>query len=149
VEVDQSDLTPAKTTTTVALDFGCITIDDEVKLYLFGTPGQDRFGFMWRDIVHGALGALVIVDTRRIDDCYPAVDYFEKAGLPFVVAVNLFDGVLSHHMEDVRWALAVGQHVPLITFDARNKLSVRDALLAVLHNTFHVQSEAVGAAPGN
>jgi len=148
-EVDQADLTPGKTTTTVALDFGCITIDDEVKLYLFGTPGQDRFGFMWRDIVHGALGALVIVDTRRIDDCYPAVDYFEKADLPFVVAVNLFDGVLAHHLEDVRWALAVGEHVPLITFDARNKLSVRDALLAVLHNTFRVQSAAVGAGQGS
>ncbi len=148
VDVDQSDLTPGKTTTTVALDFGCITIDEEVKLYLFGTPGQDRFGFMWRDIVHGALGALVIVDTRRIDDCYPAVDYFEKAGLPFVVAVNLFEGVLAHHLEDVRWALAVSHSVPLITFDARNKLSVRDALLAVLHNTFRVQSEAVGAAQG-
>ena len=145
-EVDQSELTPEKTTTTIALDFGCITIDEEVKLYLFGTPGQDRFGFMWRDIVHGALGALVIVDTRRIDDCYPAVDYFEKAGLPFVVAVNLFDGVLAHHLDDIRWALAVGDHVPLITFDARDKLSVRDALLAVLHNTFRVQSEAVGAA---
>jgi signal recognition particle receptor subunit beta len=145
-EVDQSELTPDKTTTTIALDFGCITIDDEVKLYLFGTPGQDRFGFMWRDIVHGALGALVIVDTRRIDDCYPAVDYFEKAGLPFVVAVNLFDGVLAHHLDDIRWALAVGDHVPLITFDARDKLSVRDALLAVLHNTFRVQSEAVAAA---
>jgi hypothetical protein len=144
-EVDQNELTPNKTTTTVALDFGCITIDEEVKLYLFGTPGQDRFGFMWRDIVHGALGALVIVDTRRIDDCFPAIDYFEKAGLPFVVAINLFDGVLSHHLEDVRWALAVGENVPLITFDARNKLSVRDALLAVLHNTFRVQSEAVGA----
>lgn len=147
-DVDQNDLTPHKTTTTVALDFGRITIDDEVILYLFGTPGQDRFGFMWRDIVHGALGALVIVDTRRIDDCYPAVDYFEKAGLPFVVAVNLFDGLLAHHLEDVRWALAVGEHVPLITFDARNKLSVRDALLAVLHNTFRVQSAAVGAGQG-
>jgi uncharacterized protein len=133
--VDHAALTPAKTTTTVALDFGCITIDEDVKLYLFGTPGQDRFGFMWRDIVHGALGALVIVDTRRMDDCFPAVDYFEKAGLPFVVAVNLFDGALAHNLEDVRWALAVGDGVPLITFDARDKLSVRDALLAVLHNT--------------
>jgi uncharacterized protein len=144
-EVDKSELTPEKTTTTVALDFGCITIDEEVKLYLFGTPGQDRFGFMWRDLVHGALGALVIVDTRRMDDCFPAVDYFEKAGLPFVVGVNLFDGVLSHHLEDVRWALAVGENIPLITFDARNKLSVRDALLAVLHNTFRAQQEAIAA----
>ncbi|WP_410648276.1 GTP-binding protein [Amycolatopsis sp. cmx-4-54] len=127
---------PSKTTTTVALDFGCITIDEEVKLYLFGTPGQDRFGFMWHDLVLGALGALVIVDTRRLDDCYPAVDYFEKAGLPFVVGVNVFDGSLKHDLEDVRWALAVGEDVPLITFDARQRLSVRDALLAVLHNTF-------------
>jgi uncharacterized protein len=144
-EVDRSELTPEKVTTTVALDFGCITIDEEVKLYLFGTPGQDRFGFMWRDLVHGALGALVIVDTRRMDDCFPAVDYFEKAGLPFVVGVNLFEGVLSHHLEDVRWALAVNENIPLITFDARNKLSVRDALLAVLHNTFRAQQEAIAA----
>jgi signal recognition particle receptor subunit beta len=134
--VDRIGHVPTKTTTTVALDFGCITIDEEVKLYLFGTPGQDRFGFMWQDLVHGALGALVIVDTRRMDDCYPAVDYFENAGLPFVVAVNMFDGSLKHNLDDVRWALAVGEDVPLITFDARDKLSVRDALLAVLHNTF-------------
>ena len=135
-EIDRTGHVPEKTTTTVALDFGCITIDEEVKLYLFGTPGQDRFGFMWHDLVHGALGALVIVDTRRLDDCYPAVDYFEKAGLPFVIAVNLFNGMLSHDLSDVRWALAVGEEVPVITFDARIKLSVRDALLAVLHNTF-------------
>jgi signal recognition particle receptor subunit beta len=135
-EIDRTGHVPEKTTTTVALDFGCITIDEEVKLYLFGTPGQDRFGFMWHDLVHGALGALVIVDTRRLDDCYPAVDYFEKAGLPFVIAVNLFNGMLAHDLSDVRWALAVGDEVPLITFDARIKLSVRDALLAVLHNTF-------------
>ncbi|MFD5093211.1 ATP/GTP-binding protein [Amycolatopsis thailandensis] len=133
---------PSKTTTTVALDFGCITIDEEVKLYLFGTPGQDRFGFMWHDLVLGALGALVIVDTRRLDDCYPAVDYFEKAGLPFVVGVNVFDGSLKHDLEDVRWALAVSEDVPLITFDARARLSVRDALLAVLHNTFRRASAA-------
>jgi signal recognition particle receptor subunit beta len=135
-EIDRTGHVPAKTTTTVALDFGCITIDDDVKLYLFGTPGQDRFGFMWHDIVHGALGALVLVDTRRMDDCYPAVDYFEKAGLPFVVGVNLFDGVLAHNLDDIRWALAVGDEVPVVTFDARDRLSVRDALLAVLHHTF-------------
>jgi uncharacterized protein len=143
-EIDRTGHTPEKTTTTVALDFGCITIDEDVKLYLFGTPGQDRFGFMWHDLVHGALGALVIVDTRRLDDCYPAVDYFEKAGLPFVVAVNLFNGMLSHDLADVRWALAVGDEVPLITFDARQKLSVRDALLAVLHNTFDRARAATG-----
>ena len=102
-------------------------------LYLFGTPGQDRFGFMWRDLVEGALGALVIVDTRRMNDCYPAVDYFEKIGLPFVVAVNMFDGELSHDLADVRWALAVREQTPLITFDARSRRSVRDALVAVLN----------------
>jgi uncharacterized protein len=130
--VDRTAYLPEKTTTTVALDFGCITIDDEIKLYLFGTPGQDRFGFMWRDLTNGALGALVIVDTRRLDDCYPAVDYFERAGLPFVVAINLFDGRLAHELADVRWALAVADDTPLITFDARERRSVRDALLTVL-----------------
>ena len=132
-EVDRTGHTPEKTLTTVALDFGRITIDSEIKLYLFGTPGQDRFGFMWRDLVEGALGALVIVDTRRMNDCYPAVDYFEKIGLPFVVAVNMFDGALSHDLADVRWALAVREQTPLITFDARSRRSVRDALVAVLN----------------
>jgi uncharacterized protein len=132
-EIDRTGHTPDKTLTTVALDFGRITIDAEIKLYLFGTPGQDRFGFMWRDLTEGALGALVIVDTRRLDDCYPAVDYFEKIGLPFVVAVNMFDGKLEHDLNDVRWALAVGEHTPLITVDARSRRSVRDALVAVLH----------------
>jgi len=135
VGVDRAGQIPAKTSTTVALDFGCITIDEGLKLYLFGTPGQDRFGFMWHDLSHGALGALVIVDARRIDDCFPAVDYFEKAGLPFVVAVNLFHGELPHDLADVRWALAIDGAIPLITFDARDRLSVRDALLAVLRHT--------------
>jgi signal recognition particle receptor subunit beta len=144
--VDRSSFTPGKTTTTVALDFGCITIDEDVKLYLFGTPGQDRFGFMWHDIVVGALGALVIVDTRRLDDCYPAVDYFEKAGVPFVVAVNKFDGMLAHELNDVRWALAISDDVPLVTFDARKKISVRDALLAVQRHTFNRVSTRAGAS---
>jgi signal recognition particle receptor subunit beta len=133
--IDRAHEVPEKTTTTVALDFGAITIDDEIKLYLFGTPGQDRFGFMWDDLTEGALGALVIVDSRRLDDCYPAVDYFERAELPFVVAVNLFDGVLSHSLEDIRWALAVADETPVITFDARDRGSVLDALLAVLHRS--------------
>src|SRR5260221_10332868 len=94
--VDDASRLPAKTTTTVAMDFGSITIDQSLKLYLFGTPGQDRFGFMWGDIARGALGALVIVDARRLDDCYLAVDYFERFELPFVVAVNRFDGESVH-----------------------------------------------------
>jgi signal recognition particle receptor subunit beta len=131
--LDQNRHVPDKTTTTIALDFGCITIDDELKLYLFGTPGQDRFGFMWRDLTIGALGALVVVDTRRMDDCYPAVDYFERTGVPFVIGVNLFDGVLRHELDDVRWALAVSEDIPVVAFDARDRRSIRDALLAVLH----------------
>ena len=107
-EIDRTGHTPEKTTTTVALDFGYLTIDEGMRLYLFGTPGQDRFGFMWQDLVQGALGALVIVDSRRLDDCYPAVDYFEKVKLPFVVAVNLFNGRLDHDLRtsDGRWPSA-------------------------------------------
>ncbi len=133
--IDRTGEVPEKTSTTVALDFGCITIDESLKLYLFGTPGQDRFGFMWHDLSQGALGALVIVDARRINDCYPAVDYFEKVRLPFVVAVNLFNGELAHDLADLRWALAIDAGIPLITFDARSRLSVRDALLSVLRHT--------------
>ena len=133
-DVDRTGHTPAKTVTTVALDFGRITIDDEITLYLFGTPGQDRFGFMWRDLAEGALGALVIVDTRRLGDGYPAVDYFERSGLPFVVAVNMFDGRLDHHIDDVRWALAIGAQVPVVLFDARRRGSVRDALVTLLRH---------------
>lgn len=136
-QIDRTGEVPEKVETTVALDFGCLTIDEEIKLYLFGTPGQERFGFMWEDLTEGALGALVIVDARRLDDCYPAVDYFERTAVPFVVAVNLFDGVVAHRLEDVRWALAVPDDTPVITFDARNRGSVLDALLAVLHRSLH------------
>jgi uncharacterized protein len=132
VGVDDPGPSSAKTTTTVAMDFGCVTIDRSLKLYLFGTPGQARFGFMWDDLSRGALGALVVVDSSRLDDCYPAVDYFERAHLPFVVAVNAFDGQLAHDLDEVRWALAVDQTVPVVAFDARDRLSVRDALLVVL-----------------
>lgn len=145
-DVDDSGEGSAKTTTTVALDFGCITIDDGLKLYLFGTPGQDRFGFMWHDLTEGALGALVIVDSRRLDDCYPAVDYFERLGMPFVVAVNLFGGVLEHAIEDVRWALAVDDATPVVTVDARERRSVRDALVAVLRHA--LQPASTAPAPG-
>ncbi|GAA4681883.1 ATP/GTP-binding protein [Phytohabitans rumicis] len=130
--IDDPGPATGKTTTTVAMDFGCVTIDRSLKLYLFGTPGQSRFGFMWDDLSHGALGALVVVDSGRLDDCYPAVDYFERAQLPFVVAVNAFDGKLAHELDEVRWALAIGDQIPVVAFDARNRLSVRDALLVLL-----------------
>jgi len=132
VGVDDPGQATGKTTTTVAMDFGCVTIDRSLKLYLFGTPGQSRFGFMWDDLSHGALGALVVVDSSRLDDCYPAVDYFERARLPFVVAVNAFDGKLAHDLDEVRWALAVDERIPVVAFDARNRISVRDALLVLL-----------------
>lgn len=132
--IDNIAHVPDKFTTTVALDFGCVTLTEGIRLYLFGTPGQDRFGFMWNDLTEGALGGLVIVDSRRLDEGYPAVDYFERAGLPFVVAVNLFDGQLSHSLDDVRWALAVEDHTPLVTFDARDRDSVLAALVAVLRH---------------
>jgi uncharacterized protein len=132
VGVDDPGQASSKTTTTIAMDFGCVTIDQTLKLYLFGTPGQSRFAFMWDDLVRGALGALVVVDTTRIDDCYPAVDYFERAGLPFVVGVNTFNGQLGYNLDEVRWALAVREDVPILQFDARFRGSVRDALLVVL-----------------
>ena len=132
VGIDDPGPASAKTTTTIAMDFGCVTIDNTLKLYLFGTPGQTLFAFMWDDLVRGALGALVVVDTNRLDDCYPAIDYFERAGLPFVVGINTFDGQLGHHLDEVRWALAVRDDIPVVSFDARFRGSVRDALLVVL-----------------
>jgi uncharacterized protein len=132
VGVDNPGPASSKTTTTIAMDFGCVTIDRTLKLYLFGTPGQARFAFMWDDLIRGALGALVVVDTGRIDQCYPAIDYFERADLPFVVGVNTFDGRLGYHLDEVRWALALRDDVPVISFDARFRGSVRDALLVVL-----------------
>jgi signal recognition particle receptor subunit beta len=133
VGLDVPGATTEKTTTTVAMDFGCVTIDQSLKLYLFGAPGQTRFGFMWDGLAKGALGALVVVDSSRLDDCYAAVDYFERANLPFAVGVNTFDGQLAHGLDEVRWALAVRDTVPVFAFDARQRLSVRDAILVVLN----------------
>ena len=130
--VDDAALVPGKTTTTVAMDFGRITIDESIKLYVFGTPGQDRFGFMWNDLAKGALGALVLVDDRRLDDCFAAVDYFERMGMPFVVGVNRFEGRTEHDVQTVRWALAIDPAVPVVELDARSFLSVRDAILVML-----------------
>ena len=132
VGIDDPGQASQKTTTTIAMDFGVLTIDQTLKLYIFGTPGQSRFAFMWDDLIKGALGALVVVDTARIDDCYPAVDYFERAGLPFVVGINTFNGQMNYNLEEVRWALAIRDDVPVISFDARFRASVRDALLVVL-----------------
>jgi signal recognition particle receptor subunit beta len=123
-----------KTTTTVAMDFGRITVDETLVMYLFGTPGQERFGFMWDDICNGALGAVVLVDTRRIDQCFPGIDYFEAKGIPFVVGVNGFDGAPRYAIDEVREALGVGDHVPVIECDARVKESVKQALITLLES---------------
>jgi signal recognition particle receptor subunit beta len=129
---DAGGVTDRKTTTTVAMDFGRIALPGDLWLYLFGTPGQDRFLFMWDDLVRGAIGAVVLVDTERLDQCFPAVDYFESRGIPFVVAVNCFDGVARHRLEDVREALAVPDHVPLMYTDARSRAATKQALITVV-----------------
>lgn len=144
IGVDDLSATPNKTTTTVAMDFGRITIDDSLKLYIFGTPGQDRFGFMWNDLAKGALGALVLVDDRRLDDCFAAVDYFERMGLPFVVGVNRFDGGHEHDVDTIRWALAIDPKVPIVELDARKFLSVRDAILVMLHKALEAAQARAG-----
>jgi uncharacterized protein len=132
VPVDDTAGIPGKTTTTVAMDFGRITIDQDLILYLFGTPGQTRFWFMWDELVKGAIGAIVLVDTRRLSDCFAAVDFFEHRGLPYLVAVNCFDGVQLHQLEDVREALAVGPHVPVISCDARSRESTKQVLIRLV-----------------
>ena len=144
VGIDVPGQHSTKTTTTVAMDFGSVTIDSGVKLYLFGTPGQQRFGFMWDDLSRGALGALVVVDSGRLDDCYPAVDYFEHTGVPFIVGVNAFDGLLAQDLAAVRWALAIADEVPVVAFDARDRRSVRDTLLVLLNRALH---KAIGEQP--
>ncbi|OOC54641.1 MULTISPECIES: GTP-binding protein [Nocardiopsis] len=121
-----------KTTTTVALDFGRITINDDVVLYLFGTPGQDRFWFMWDELAEGALGAVVLADTRRLDTCFHAVDFFERRGVPFVVAVNRFEGSTVYREEEVRQALDVSADVPIILADARERGSCKEVLVELV-----------------
>lgn len=132
VGVDSLDGVEGKTTTTVALDFGRITLDASLVLYLFGTPGQDRFSFLWDDLVEGALGTVVLADTRRIEDSFPAVDYFEERAAPFVLAVNRFDGAEPFELEEVREALGLGPDVPVVHCDARDRASVRDVLVALM-----------------
>jgi uncharacterized protein len=131
-DIDNRGDVTTKTTTTVAMDFGRTAIDKSLVLYLFGTPGQDRFGFMWDDLIAGALGAAVLVDSRRLDDCFPALDYFENRDVPFVVAVNCFDGSLHHDLNEVRSALNIDESIPVVTTDARNRDDVKKTVLALL-----------------
>ena len=130
--VDNRGDVATKTTTTVAMDFGRVAVDDSIVLYLFGTPGQDRFGFMWNDLIQGALGAVVLVDSRRIEDSFPSIDYFESRSVPFVVAVNRFGGQMFHTLDEVREALSITAGVPVLTTDARGRLAVKETVLNLL-----------------
>ncbi|MGD3106930.1 GTP-binding protein [Streptomyces sp. YGL11-2] len=132
--VDDLDGVEGKSTTTVAMDFGRITVHDELVLYLFGTPGQDRFWFLWDELARGALGAVVLADTRRLADSFSAIDYFERRGLPFTVAVNCFDGADRYPVETVRDALNLDTGVPVMLCDARERESARDVLVAVVEH---------------
>ena len=129
--VDMLEATPNKRTTTVAMDFGRITLDEDLVLYLFGTPGQRRFWFMWDDLVRGAIGAIVLVDCRRLQDSFAAVDFFEHRNMPFLIAVNEFDGAPRYPAGAVREALTLSAHIPVINVDARDRRSATDALIAV------------------
>jgi uncharacterized protein len=134
VGFDDADAVPDKNTTTVAMDFGRITVDEALVLYMFGTPGQSRFWFMWDELARGSVGAVVMVDLRRIDDCFPAVDYFENRRLPFVVAVNRFPGSDDHDTESVRDALVLPGDVPVLWMDARDPAASRGALVTLVEH---------------
>jgi uncharacterized protein len=132
--VDQLDGVERKSTTTVAMDFGRISISDDLVVYLFGTPGQKRFWFMWDELAYGALGAVVMADTRRLQDCFPSIDYFERRGMPFVVAVNCFDDSRRYPLTTMRTALNLTPDVPLLMCDARERTSSRDVLVALVEH---------------
>jgi signal recognition particle receptor subunit beta len=131
---DAGGVSDRKTSTTVAMDFGRIALPGNLWLYLFGTPGQDRFLFMWDDLVHGAIGAVVLVDTDRLEQCFPAVDYFESRGIPFIVGINCFEGVAKHQLDDIRDALAVPADVPMIYTDARSRAATKQTLVTLVQH---------------
>ncbi|MEU6625953.1 ATP/GTP-binding protein [Streptomyces litmocidini] len=132
--VDDLHGVETKTTTTVAMDFGRITLREDLVLYLFGTPGQDRFWFLWDELAQGALGAVVLADTRRLEDSFAAIDYFERRGIPFTVAVNCFEGAQRYPAESVRGALDLDPEVELLMCDARDRESVKNVLVAVVQH---------------
>jgi signal recognition particle receptor subunit beta len=132
--VDDTVGVESKHTTTVAMDFGRITLNDDLVLYLFGTPGQDRFLFVWDELSLGAIGAIVLADTRRLAECFPSVDYFERRGTPFIVAVNCFDGSRSFEPAEVQFALNLDPGVPVIMCDARRRDSAKEALIALVEH---------------
>lgn len=133
-----------KTTTTVALDFGRITLGTRIVLYLFGMPGQERFSFMWDELAYGALGAVILADVRRLDDCFPSVNYFETLRLPFVVAINCFDDSPMYDPEEVRLALDLDADVPLVLCDARDVASVKQVLIKLVETISDRRSATAG-----
>jgi uncharacterized protein len=144
VGVDDASKVPGKETTTVAMDFGRITIANDLILYLFGTPGQTRFWFMWDELMKGALSAVVIVDTRRVQDAFGALDFFENRQLPYLVALNCFDGAPRYEIDEIREALAIGNHIPVVLADARDRESVKRTLITTVEFTL-TQLRAVRA----
>jgi signal recognition particle receptor subunit beta len=148
VGVDDTSGVAAKATTTVAMDFGRITLSDQLLLYLFGTPGQERFWFMWDELAAGAIGAVVLADTRRLTGCFPAIDYFERRGLPFVVAVNCFDGERTHRPRDIAIALDLDPGVPVVLCDARRRESSKEVLIALMEHVLTWPGEREEAPGG-
>jgi uncharacterized protein len=142
--VDSLDGVEGKSTTTVAMDFGRITIRNDLVVYLFGTPGQRRFWFMWDDLAYGALGAVVMADEGRLADCFPSVDYFESSGIPFVVAVNRFDGEQRYPLESISEALNLATSVPVVACDARGRESCRDVLVTLAEHAIAQRHDRPG-----
>jgi signal recognition particle receptor subunit beta len=142
VGIDDTQGVSAKSTTTVAMDFGRISFQSQLVLYLFGTPGQERFWFMWDDLSVGAIGAVIMADTRRIADCFASIDYFERAGTPFIIAVNCFDGAPRFEPEDIRIALALNPEVPIAACDARDRDSVKQVLVVLVRYVMSWSNQA-------
>jgi signal recognition particle receptor subunit beta len=142
-DVDDTAGVERKTTTTVAMDFGRITLREDLVLYLFGTPGQERFWFMWDELALGAVGAVVLADTRRLADCFPAIDYFERRDIPFIIALNVFEGARRYSVEDVRVALDLDPNLPIIMCDARSKESAKEVLITLIEHVLYVTDTPV------
>ena len=144
VSVDDTRAVSGKTTTTVAMDFGRISFPSDLVLYLFGTPGQERFWFMWDDLAIGAVGAVVLADTRRVADCFASIDYFERNRTPFIIAVNCFDGAPRFEPDDIRIVLSLPPGVPIVLCDARNRDSVKDVLVSLVRYVISTASQRSG-----
>jgi signal recognition particle receptor subunit beta len=145
IGIDDLSSVEAKRTTTVAMDFGRITLGSDYVLYLFGTPGQERFWFVWDELAEGSLGAVILADTRRLADCFPSVDYFERRGTPFVVAVNCFEGSPEFDLDEVRLALQLNPSIPIVMCDARKRDSSREVLITLVKHSARLRAEPVGS----